>query len=626
MLLQEYWKHDEFRHPQEEIIKAVLAKKDVIALLPTGGGKSICFQIPSLLSKGVCLVISPLIALMQDQVNNLKKKGIKALVLTSKLTESEIIIAFDNLRYGHIKFLYLSPEKLQSEFIQSKIKQLSIHLIAVDEAHCISEWGHDFRPSYLKIAILRKLKPNANIIALTATATAKVKLDIVANLMLKNPIYFQKSLQREHLAYQVFKTEDIFNKLKRILIKINKPSIVYVNSRKQTKEISAYLNKNNFKSTYYNGGLSIEEKELAFNNWLSEKTKTMVATNAFGMGIDKENVAVVIHLDIPNSIENYMQEAGRAGRNNKKAFSVILYNENTVHNFNKRARKSIIEIDYLKKIYLLLNQHLKIALGELLENKYPFNLQEFNSKYNLDILKTYNAIKLLEKEGILIFNQNYYRKSNVQFCTSNNTVLNYINKHYKYKPIIQLLLRSYGGIFENKTEINEYFLAKKLKMSKLKTVTQLKHLRFEKILDYELQSVQSSLVFLVMREDEKTIYKISKNVKKHNSQKKEKTKSIIKYIFDNQTCRNKQLLSYFNETAIKNCGICEVCLAQKKTHLDLKDIAKKINLIVSKNKKLDAKEIVILLDEKEEFILKTLQLMLEKKWLNLNSENKYEQR
>ena len=624
-ILQNYWKHDTFREPQEEIIQAVIHKKDVLALLPTGGGKSLCFQIPTLISKGVCIVISPLIALMQDQVNSLSNKGIKAVAITSKLTESEIVIAFDNMQFGNIKFLYLSPEKLQSEFIQKKIKQLNISLIAVDEAHCISEWGHDFRPSYLKISLLRELHPKVNIIALTATATPKVEHDITKNLKLITPKRFKKTFKRDLLAYQVFKTDDVFYKLKRILKKINKPSIIYVNSRKQTKDISNYLNQNQFSSTYYNGGLSIVQKEQAFESWMNEKTKIIVATNAFGMGIDKDNVAIVIHLDLPNSIENYIQEAGRAGRNGKKAFSVILYNDNTIFEFKKRIDKSIIEIDYLKKVYLLLNQHLQIALGELSENKYLFDLQEFNSKYNLDLLKTYNAINLLEKEGILIFEQHFLRKSNLQFCTSNKMVLNYANQHKSHNPLIKLLLRSYGGIFENKTNINEYLLSKKLQTSKLNIVTQLKQLDSNKIIKYELQMAQSNLLFLVMREDEKTINRIAKNTKQRNQLKQKKTNAVISYVANNEICRSKQLLSYFSETNLGNCGICEICLSKNKSKINLKTVATKIKLILKDNTNLDAKQIVILTKEKEEITLKVLQLLLEKKEVKLNSENKYEQ-
>ncbi len=563
---------------------------------------------------------------MQDQVNNLITKGIKAIAITSKLTEDEIIVAFDNMQFGNIKFLYLSPEKLQSEFMQQKIKQLNVNLIAIDEVHCISEWGHDFRPSYLKISILKELKPNVNFIALTATATKKVTKDILINLDLEDVKYFKKTFYRKNLAYQLFKTNDILDKLKRILTKINKPSIIYVNSRKQTKTISNYLNLNNFKSSYYNGGLSITEKEVAFNNWLVEKTPIMVATNAFGMGIDKDNVGVVVHINLPNSIENYMQESGRVGRNGDKAFSVLLYNENTILEYKKRVNKNIIDKKQVAKIYKLINQHLYISLGELFDKKYIFNLQEFCTKYSLDILKTYNTIKVLEKEDILIFEENFNRKSNLQFCATNTIIINYAEKNSKLKPLIHLLLRSYGGVFDNRTMINEYHLAKKLQQTKNEIVSQLNYLTTDKIINYQRQVTQSNLQFLVMREDDKTINRIAKNIKARNILKKEKATTLLNYVTNNNVCRNVQLLTYFAEKNSTECGICDVCISKKKSKNDLKNIADNIHLLFQQKKKLSAKEIVLSLNDKEEFVLKTLQILLEKKILTLNEENKYEQR
>ena len=316
-ILQHYWGYTSFRAPQQKIITTVLNGKNTIALLPTGGGKSICFQVPALVNEGVCIVISPLIAFMQDQVDSLINKGIKATTIPSGSSQDAIITLFDNIRFGNIKFLYLSPERLQSRFIQDKIKQLNVNLIAIDEAHCISEWGHDFRPSYQNIAILKELHPTTNIIALTATATKKVIDDIIISLGIENPTIFKKSFFRENLAYQIFNTDDKLGKLHQIFTKTKAPAIVYVNSRAKTKDICAYLNVNGFKSTYYHGGLSNTEKQLSFDNWITEKTPIIVATNAFGMGIDKPNVKVVIHLNLPASIENYIQEAGRGGRNGK---------------------------------------------------------------------------------------------------------------------------------------------------------------------------------------------------------------------------------------------------------------------------------------------------------------------
>jgi len=622
-LLQKYWKHQNFRKSQEDIIHNVINGKDVLALLPTGGGKSVCYQIPTLLKEGICIVVSPLIALMQDQVNSLVRKGIKAIAVTSKLTESEIIIAFDNLRYGNIKFLYLSPEKLQSDFIQEKIKQLQVNLIAIDEAHCISEWGHDFRPSYLEINTLKELVPNTPIIALTATATDDVVKDIINLTPLTNPKIFKETFQRKNLAYQVFETEDIYHQLKLILNKIKEPSIIYVSSRKKTKSISDYLNKLGYKSTYYHGGLSNSFKEKSFKKWLNEESNIMVATNAFGMGIDKDNVKVVIHIDIPNSIENYVQEAGRAGRNGKKAFSVILFNHATLHEFNKKIKHNIIEIDFLNKIYNHLNQFFYISKGELLEQKYTFNLQDFCSRYKLNLFNTYNAILLLEKEGILTYDHLQNKQSTVLFKTSNEQVLNYTKTHPKYQNLLHVLLRSYGGIFENSVLINESFLAEKLKTTKQLIIKYLHQIAQDHIIQYIEQTKNTSIQFLVMREDKITINRISKNIIQRNTIKKNKAGKIADYIQNNKICRNVQLLSYFNEKIQEKCGICDVCLREKNKPKNTKQLSQEILKLLKDETELSSKEMILLLKINKDELMDALRFLLEQNSIKLASTNKY---
>ena len=625
-ILKKYWNYDSFRDTQEEIIQAVLNKKNVVALLPTGGGKSLCFQIPALVNKGVCIVVSPLIALMQDQVLNLKKRGIKAIAITSKLTESEIVIAFDNMQFGKIKFLYLSPEKLQSEFIQQKIKQLNVNLVAVDEAHCISEWGHDFRVSYLKIALLKKLLPNVNFIALTATATDLVVKDIAENLQLENPVFFKKSFYRDNLAYQIYQAEDFNYQLKRMLSKINQPTIIYVNSRRQTKSLSDYLNTQNFRSSYYNGGMTSDEKEQSYLKWMQEKTTIMVATNAFGMGIDKENVQLIIHLNIPNSIENYMQEAGRAGRNGKKSFAVLLYNKGTIYDFEKRIDQNVVSVPFLKEVYNKLNQFFRIALGELTEKKYILNLQEFCNLYKFNFLKTYNAILLLEKEGVLLYEQNFYLKNAVTFISTNETIAAYSEKKPKNQKIIASLLRSYGGIFENQTYIDEYALSQKIGISKNKLVAQLIQLHQDKIIQYQRQKNSSAIQFLVMREDNRTINSIAKSVTKRNALKIAKKDAILNFVTNKTTCRNMLLLQYFNETKSRNCKICDVCLDKKKQQTNTQLIQQKIEFLLANKTPLDAKEIVHLSGFKQSEVLEVLQFMLENNQLKINHSNAYEKK
>jgi len=465
-ILKKYWNHSQFRDPQEAIINTVLKGKDCVVLLPTSGGKSICYQVPALLLEGVCIVISPLIALIKDQVNSLKEKNIKAIALTSQLSQDEIVVAFDNLQFGGIRFLYLSPEKLQSKFIQEKIKQLNVSLIAIDEAHCISEWGHDFRPSYLELKILKELQPEATTIALTATATQKVLDDIQLNLEIENATIFKKSFQRKNLAFHIISTVGIYGKLLQILNKLNESVIVYTNNRKQTKEVSDFLKRNNFKSSFYHGGLSNNEKNEAFSNWMSDKTPVMVATNAFGMGIDKANVRAVIHINIPNSLENFIQESGRAGRDGKDSFALLLSNKSSLFETETKFNSNLASTKFIKRIYFNLNQFYTISLGELPLSSFNFSLQEFCAKYQLNILQTYNAIKILERENIILLDENYNKKSSLKFLISNQKLFNYLEDNTSKTNLIQLILRSYGGIFEHFTIINELIIAKKLSIKK----------------------------------------------------------------------------------------------------------------------------------------------------------------
>jgi len=622
-ILQKYWHYPSFRKPQEEIIQAVLKQKDTIALLPTGGGKSLCYQIPALMQSGICLVVSPLIALMKDQVSGLKKRGIHAVAITGSLSQNEIIAIFDNLLYGKTKFLYVSPERLQATFIQSKLKQLTINLIAVDEAHCISEWGHDFRASYLKIAILREFFPKTPILALTATATHKIVDDIVQYLELKTPKIFKKSFVRENLAYQIYKTEDPFFKLKQMLTKIKKPTIIYVFSRKQTKELSDYLNTQNFKSSYYHGGMFASDKEKAYQNWIQEKTPVMVATNAFGMGIDKDNVKLVVHMTIPQSVENYMQEAGRAGRNGDKSFAVLLYNENTRYNFEKQVAKSIVTIPALKEVYFSLNQHFRIALGEQPEKQFILDLSKFCNKYRLNLLETYNALTTLDKEGVLVFNTDFQIQSNVQFICTNQELFRYEKDKKQLKGLIQTLLRYYGGIFDNPSLIDEFFLAKKLQTSKSHIVKLLSLLEQDNIIKYHKKDTVSTIRFLVMREDDKVINRIKKRVLHRNKLKKIKKDAILNYITDASVCRNIQLLQYFKEKKYKECGICDVCLDKKKKHIKVKNLSQEILQVIAKKKACSIKELVFLLPFPEGDILKNITFLLEQNRIKKNDANQY---
>ena len=633
VLLQKYWKHETFREPQEEIINTLLNNQNAIVLLPTGAGKSICFQIPSLLKDGICIVISPLIALMEDQVNNLQNKGIKAIALTSKYNIEQTIQAFDNMRFGNYKFLYLSPEKLQSELIQEKISQLNVNLIAVDEAHCISQWGHDFRPSYLKIDVLNKIHPNVKTIALTASATPKVMDDIIDHLELKDANIFKKSFYRNNIAIELINAENTLDQLKHILSKIKEPVIIYTNTRKSCINISNYLNHQGFKSTFYHGGLSFEDKTQSQKNWISQKTPIIVATNAFGMGIDKANVRAVIHMNIPNSIENYMQEIGRAGRDGIKSYAYLIYNKSTIHESENYLNKGIANTKFHKKVYQKLNDNYQITPGEFQELTYPFNLQDFCLKYGFPILKTFSAINNFELENIIEINKNYNKRSSMKIIVSSKTLFDYEKRNPRLETVLKIILRNYGGTFEQFIPIDESFIAKKLNInyhnkniSKYQVIQLLNQLKNDKIILYNEATNNSDLKFLVTREDTFVINSISKNIETRNKIKLDKLRCIIEYINNNKVCRNIQLLSYFGEKHIEECKTCDICLEVKNKSLkvDYEIIANKImGLFTSKNI-LSSNDIIQQLNYNKKYILKTLELLVEKNSLRLTSQNKFE--
>ncbi len=621
-ILKKYWGFSEFRTLQEEIITTVLNQKDVIALLPTGGGKSICFQIPAIAKEGICLVISPLIALMQDQVESLTQKGIKAASIKSGLTQDDIITLFDNIKFGGTKFLYISPERLQSFFIQQKIKELNINLIAIDEAHCISEWGHDFRPSYRKIKILRELKPTIPFIALTATANQKVLNDISKNLDLKEHQVFKKSFSRENLAYQIFTIEDKLQRLLKIFTKTKTPAIVYVNSRKKTEQIAAFLNANNFKSSFYHGGLSSIEKNISFENWMTEKTPIIVATNAFGMGIDKANVGLVIHLDIPSSIENYVQETGRAGRNNKKSFAVLLFNKSDTLLFKERIEKTLLSIKEIKEIHKKLYQYFRVSLGEIIEEPFSFNLLEFCEKYNFSILKVDTALKILSNNGIIEISSHYNKKSTLQFIVNSKTVLNYLDKNTTIKKFTNSILRTYAGLFEQEVNIDEFFIAKKAGITTKLVLSNFERLQEDNIIEYKAVKNEAELTFLLPREDDYTINRVSKEIKQFISQKKKKSDDLIEFVNNNTICRSIQVLDYFDEVQKKKCGICDVCISENRK--SAVNLSSEIIQLLKQHNSLSSSEISEFLVANEKDILIHLRELLTDDKIKINHQNKYQ--
>ena len=621
-ILKEYWNFSSFRAPQEEIINAVLEKKDVITLLPTGGGKSICFQVPALVKEGVCLVISPLIALMQDQVENLKSRNIKATSIKSGSSQDEIIALFDHIKFGGIKFLYISPERLQATFIQQKIKELDISFVAIDEAHCISEWGHDFRPSYRNIKILKEIIPDVNFIALTATANKKVLADISSNLELSNPKIFKKSFARENLAYQVFTVDDKLLRLAQIFTKTKSPAIVYVNSRKKTEELANFLNAKKFKSSFYHGGLSAKEKQISFDNWMTERTPIMISTNAFGMGIDKPNVGVVVHFDVPFSIENYIQESGRAGRNEKKSFAVLLKNDHDIAIYKDKVKKSLPSILEVKEVHRKLYQYFRISNGEISEDYYNFNLLEFSEIYKFPPGKVDVILKILANNGVFELTNTYNQKSTIIFnSSSKNVILHTINNIYT-KKFINTLLRTYTGLFEQEVKVDEFLLAKKNNITSKQVIANLERLQQEEILTYNSVKTDIEIRFLVPREDDKTINRFSREISQLLKQKKKKSEDFLAYILNNKVCRSIQILDYFDEKSTNNCGICDVCLSKKRNKK--KNISAEILSILKQKNLLTSQEINQHLQANEKDILIHLRQLLSENKIQINHQNKYQ--
>lgn len=620
-ILQKYWGYSSFRDSQEDIIEAVLNKRDVVTILPTGGGKSLCYQVPGLILEGVCLVISPLISLMNDQTEQLRNNGIKALTIKSKATTDEIVSLFDNLKFGKYKFLYLSPERLQSDLVIQKIKEININLIAVDEAHCISEWGHDFRPSYRLIYKVRDVLPTINMIALTATATKKVVDDIIENLNLSKTSIFKKSFYRNNLAYQIIKNENKLGKLEQIFKKNPFPTIIYVNSRKKTEDISNFINAKGYLSTFYHGGMTNESKTIAFDSWMNEDRLIMVATNAFGMGIDKPNVKVVIHLDLPASIENYVQEAGRAGRNGEKSFSVVLQNENDINSFKKNTLETIPTINEIKNVHRKLYQYFQIALGELPEVSFDFNFLKFCQTYKLSHKKTTTIFQILKKNSIIEINSKFSQKSTVIFIISSKQLIRQTFNNKLTRKLIDFILRSHGGVFQKEVKINEFDIAKRMQINSLTVKELLNKLDHLNIIDYKEASSNEDFTFLTPREDDKTINRISRSIEKYLNQQQKKSKELIYFVRNNTTCRYIQLSRYFNEKKVSKCTLCDVCISDKKNSSNR--IEKDIKELFKDRKEISQDEIIFSLEHDEKAILIHLRNLLSKDKIGLTATNKF---
>ena len=621
-ILQKYWKHDAFRSLQNEIIDAVLSGKDTFALMPTGGGKSICFQIPGMMKEGICLVISPLVALMKDQVANLQKRDIKAIALTGGIKSEEMIDLLDNCEFGNYKFLYLSPERLQSDWILERLKNLPINLIAIDEAHCVSQWGHDFRPAYLKIAELKPHFPKVPFLALTATATPKVKEDIIAELSMKNPQIFQKSFARENIAYMVFEVEDKLFRIEQILKKNSQPSIIYVRNRKSCLDVSSQLQSLGIKATYYHGGLSPKEKDKNMQLWMQEDAQVIVATNAFGMGIDKANVKTVIHIQLPENLENYYQEAGRCGRNGEKAFSVILTSPSDIVQAESQFIAVLPDKSFLNTMYVKLCNYFQIAYGEGINEQFSFNLNHFCLKYGFPILKTYNAMQFLDRQGIISLSQEFTEKITLQFLISSKEVIRYVSLNPNDESIILTILRTYPGVYDMQTAFNLQLIAKKSNHSENEVLAVLHKLKEKEIIDYHSRNNDATLIFNEVREDERTINRVSKYLERQNNLKKEQLDAVLHYIQEKNVCRSKLILNYFGEKTDSVCGVCSYCISKNSKKRNTTTTTEAIIILLNKGD-LNSREIEIKLKYNAEDIIFALQQLLDNDTIMVKPNNKY---
>jgi ATP-dependent DNA helicase RecQ len=621
-ILQKYWKHDKFRSPQEEIINSVLDGKDTFGLMPTGGGKSICFQVPALMKDGICLVISPLIALMKDQVQRLQNLNIKAIALTGGIQSDELITLLDNCEFGNYKFLYLSPERLQSDWILERIKNLPINLIAIDEAHCVSQWGHDFRPAYLKINKLKTHFPKVPFLALTASATKTVLDDVILQLRLEKPAVFTKSFTRKNIAYMVFEAEDKLYKIEQILKKNPQPSILYVRNRRSCSDTASQLQALGFKTTYYHGGLSVKEKEKNMSLWVNEEAQIMVATNAFGMGIDKSNVKTVIHIHLPESMESYYQEAGRAGRNDEKAFAILLTSPSDKIQAQNQFINVLPDKTILTQIYIKLCSYFRIAYGEGINQQFSFNLNHFCQKYGFAPLKTFNAIQFLDRQGILSMSQEYTEKITMQFSIESKEVIRYMSLNSNEEPILLSLVRTYPGIYESQTAINLSLIAKKSNCDESTILSVFEKLQGLEIIDYHKKNNDATIIFNEVREDERTINRVSKYLETQNKQKVAQFEAVLHYINEKKACKSKLILDYFGEKTETDCGICSYCIIRKKKSSDTSLISEKI-IAFLKIQELNSREIQKLTKNTEDEVIFALQNLLENNKIAIKPNNKY---
>lgn len=623
-ILQRYWGYPAFRPLQEDIVDSVMAGKDTLALLPTGGGKSICFQVPAMAMEGLCLVITPLIALMKDQVAHLVERGIPAAAIYSGMHSDELELAYNQAAFGRLKFLYVSPERLQTEPFVEAVKRMKVCLLAVDESHCISQWGYDFRPPYLKIADIRAYMPKTPVLALTATATAKVVDDIQLRLGFKQKNVFQSSFERKNVTYNVFHEADKYGILRRKLEAMKEGSaIVYVRNRKRTQVIADWLNSVGISATYYHAGLDTKTRDERQDLWMKGKVKVIAATNAFGMGIDKPDVRLVIHMDLPDSIEAYFQEAGRAGRDLKPSEAFLLVSPADIKKLQENLVQSFPELERVKLIYNALGNYFNIPVGAGQNVSYPFIINDFANRYGFSIVEVYHTLKILEKEGFLLLSDSFDEPSKVMIKASRDDIYGFQVNNQQFSELIKFMLRSLPGVLTDFVKINEETVAAKIGLSVEKVVEQLKKLESYQFLSYAQRNDKPQILFLSEFVDTKHFNLSKENYYDRKKDAEERIKAVIDFVNNNEECRSVQLLRYFNEKKSKPCGRCDVCLCKTKSkHVDYQDIEDRLVDMVGEADVSMGEVMRQCSDVGEDHLMDTIRFLLDNGVLRLGSDNR----
>jgi ATP-dependent DNA helicase RecQ len=623
-ILRKYWGHTEFRSGQVSIIESVLARKDTLALLPTGGGKSVCYQIPALAMPGLCIVVSPLIALMRDQVENLNNRGIKAIAINSAMNKREIDIALDNCVYGDYKFLYLSPERLETPILKARVLKMKVNLLAVDEAHCISQWGYDFRPGYLQIASLRDLLPGVPVLALTATATKEVIKDIQEKLLFSKTNVISKSFERKNLAYVVQKEEDKLARLLKICVNIKGSGIIYVRNRRKTQETADYLRSHGITADFYHAGLPSPLRDKRQKSWMNNEVRVIACTNAFGMGIDKPDVRFVVHLDLPDCIEAYFQEAGRAGRDGNKAFGILLWNEHDKLELEENTKNSFPPIPDIKQTYQALANFYQLPVGSGFGQSFDFDIKHFCETYNLKQLTVFNSLKFLEREGYLSLSEAFFQPSRIHFAHGKDGLYKFQVANKKYDEFIKLILRSYTGMFEQYVKIDEGEIARRANMRREEVITNLDYLNKMQVLSWVPQTELPQLVYTQERSEAKDVRISPENYAERKQKALDRMGRMILYCTSNQRCRSRQLLAYFGETDSTDCGHCDVCLEEKQkqfTHEEFDLIMTEVVSLLSIRPHPIRELVDGIADHREEKVLKVIRWLIDKEEIDYDEQN-----